>query len=407
MGSSTTSSSGGRALHLPINSLWANRKCVLTCAVVSIANMQYGLDSSCLASLQAMPGFLKVFGYPDPKLNGGYGIDRTFQQLIGSLLTLGAFLSCLLAGTFAAYLGRRPALWAACFLTALGAAIQIGTTSQGVVYLGRFVIGIGNGWLVIFSNIYCAEAAPAHLRAILVGLFTQWVTTGTIVGAVTTWATSRDLGKGSYQIPLGIQFIVPALLSVGLWFVPESPRWLVNRGRLQDARKALERLRGDSLSKEELELEWVETVKGIEEERKMAGGVTALDMFRGTNRRRTLLCFAVIIAQISSGVWFTISYSTYFFVVSGLGVEEAFRFNILKSSVGIIGVQVGMYLMRYVVGRRTILMLGGLFQGLCMLGLGITASTTVPGSPVSRSLVVTYYYYCSYTVGGLASIPMG
>lgn len=56
-------------------SLWANRKCLLICAIVSIANMQYGLDSACLASLQAMPGFLRVFGYPDPAQNGGYGID--------------------------------------------------------------------------------------------------------------------------------------------------------------------------------------------------------------------------------------------------------------------------------------------------------------------------------------------
>jgi len=45
------------------------------CAIVAVANMQYGLDSACLASLQAMPGFLRVFGYPDANLKGGYGID--------------------------------------------------------------------------------------------------------------------------------------------------------------------------------------------------------------------------------------------------------------------------------------------------------------------------------------------
>jgi hypothetical protein len=63
------------ATRLPETSLWANRKCLMICAIVAVANMQYGLDSACLASLQAMPGFLKVFGYPDPTLAGGYGID--------------------------------------------------------------------------------------------------------------------------------------------------------------------------------------------------------------------------------------------------------------------------------------------------------------------------------------------
>jgi len=62
------------ASTLPLTSLWANRKCLLICATVAIANMQYGLDSAAIASLQAMPGFLRVFGYPDPEAAGGYAI---------------------------------------------------------------------------------------------------------------------------------------------------------------------------------------------------------------------------------------------------------------------------------------------------------------------------------------------
>lgn len=47
----------------------------MICAIVAIANLQYGLDSAAIGGLQAMPGFLKVFGYPDPSQPGGYGID--------------------------------------------------------------------------------------------------------------------------------------------------------------------------------------------------------------------------------------------------------------------------------------------------------------------------------------------
>lgn len=170
----------------------------------------------------------------------------------------------------------------------MGAAIQIGTTNWGVVYLGRLVLGIGNGFLVTFSNIYCAEAAPAHLRAVLVALFSEWVTIGSIVGAAVTNATSKSLDKSSYQIPLGIQFIVPAMLAVGLFFVPESPRYLVNKGMLSQGRAALEELRGDSLNEKQFELEWVEMVKGIDEERKLAGSVGPRDMFRGSHSSTTL-----------------------------------------------------------------------------------------------------------------------
>ena len=62
---------------LPETSLWANRKCLVICAVVAIANMQYGLDSAIMASLQAMPGFLRVFGYEDPHATGGYAIEAS------------------------------------------------------------------------------------------------------------------------------------------------------------------------------------------------------------------------------------------------------------------------------------------------------------------------------------------
>ncbi len=66
---------------IPETSLWANRKCLLICAIVAIANMQYGLDSAAIGSLQAMPGFLMVFGYKDPSQAGGYAIEVIYSVL--------------------------------------------------------------------------------------------------------------------------------------------------------------------------------------------------------------------------------------------------------------------------------------------------------------------------------------
>ena len=115
-------------------------------------------------------------------------------------------------------------------------------------------------------------------------MFSWWVNIGSIVGAAVTNATKSRMDRASYQIPLGTLFIVPAFLAIVLFFVPESPRYLLYRGENEAARKALETLRGDSLKPEELELEWVEMAKGIEEEKRTAGGIAPLDMFRGTKR---------------------------------------------------------------------------------------------------------------------------
>lgn len=308
--------------------------------------------------------------------------------------------------------GRRPALALACMLTALGCAIQIGTTDKAVVYLGRLVLGVGNGFLVTFSNIYTAEASPAHLRAVMVALFSEWVTVGAIVGAAVTNATQARLDKASYQVPVGILFVVPVVLGCALWFVPESPRYLVHRGQLAAARAALETLRaGTGAGPEALELEWVEMVRGIQEEEKLASTVGPWDQYRrGPALRRTLLCYGVILSQAGSGSWFIISYSTYFLVVAGLSTPAAFRYSVMNTCVGLVGVNVGILLMRHVCGRRSILWVGATLQGFCMLGLAVGAGTVNPiGSSRGNNCVVAFlalYQFCYNAFVGVASYPV-
>ncbi|KAI1082924.1 general substrate transporter [Whalleya microplaca] len=372
-------------VKIPETSLWANRRCLFICAIVAIANMQYGLDSAAIGALQAMPGFLVVFGYKDPNQPGGYAIEGTFQQLIGSLLTLGAFLSSLVAGAFAHFFGRKVALWLACVLNAIACIIQISTTDKIAVYIGRLILGLANGFLVTFSNIY----APAHLRAVMVALFSEWVNIGSIIGAAVTNETKIRLDKASYQIPLGTLFIVPTFLAAGLFFVPESPRYLLYRGKTEAAKEAFKSLRGDSLPAEGLELEWIEMVKGIEEEKQLSKTIGPFDMFKGTELRRTLLCYGVIATQTGAGSWFVISYSTYFMIVAGLSVDDAFKYSVMNSCLGLLGVNIGMYLMRYVMGRRTVLMTGAIAQGCAMLGMAISA-TVAHGTLAARDCLIVF-----------------
>ncbi|KAI5861691.1 general substrate transporter [Durotheca rogersii] len=389
---------------LPENSLWSNRKCLLICATVAIANMQYGLDSAALGSLQAMPGFLEVFGYKDPSAPGGYAIESTFQSLIGSLLTLGAFLSSLVAGAFAHFFGRKVALWLACVLNAIACIIQMVSTDKAAIYVGRLILGLANGFLVTFSNIY---AAPAHLRAVMVALFSEWVNIGSIIGAAITNATKDRLDKASYLIPLGTLFIVPTFLAVGLFFVPESPRYLLYKGNIEQARESFTTLRGDSLSPEYLELEWAEMVKGIQEEKESAKTIGPLDMFKGTELRRTLLCFGVIATQTGAGSWFVITYSTYFMIVAGLEVNDAFKYSVMNTCLGFIGVNLGMYLMRHVMGRRTILMTGAVVQGCAMLGMAVSA-TVAYGTLEARNCLIAFsglYMFAYNAFVGDATYP--
>ncbi|KAL4947218.1 general substrate transporter [Aspergillus filifer] len=406
--------------------LWQNRKCLFLCCLVSMANLQYGFDLAAVGSLQAMPGFLKVFGYEDPSAEGGYAIDSTVQQLITSLLTLGSFSSSLVAGFFASYLGRRQALWLACIVNAIACGIQIGAPSAGVLYLGRLLLGFANGFLVTFSNIYTAEASPAHMRGVMVALFAYWVNIGSIMGAAVDNRTKEYMNELSYRIPLACLYIVPTFLFLALFFVPESPRWLLHRGEAEKARKALEKLRGKSYaalrapissssSSDDkgievppslLEIEWVEMVKGVEEEKREQGSVSAMDMFKGVDLRRTFLCYGIIACQTASGVWFLIGYQTYFFTVTG--ISKAFEFSIMNTCFGFLGVNVGMYAIRRLLGRRAILIVGAAACGLCQLGSAVAASVNPDSLATGRTLIaLTALFMFSYNgCVGAASYPV-
>lgn len=223
------------------SSLLSNWKCLLACTLVSMSPFQYGIDFGAIGGIQAMVGFLKIYGYPDPHVPGGYNISHERQQLISSLMTLGAFMSSSSAGLFATYMGRKQCLWMASALCCASNIIMMCTTNIAGLYAGRLLIGIANGWYMTFSQLYiqvCSrsmsyispadrkeqESTPARYRGLMISVFQIWTSIGTLIGTVVDNATSNFLGRGSYLIPLGIIYIIPVLMSIGLFFIPESPR---------------------------------------------------------------------------------------------------------------------------------------------------------------------------------------
>ena len=127
---------------------------------------------------------------------------------------------------------------------------------------------------------------------------------GTLIGTVVNWATAKRPDRSSYLIPLGLIYVVPVFITIGLFFIPESPRWLMLQGRKEEARKGLIWLRPKD---ENVDLELSEIEKAIEHEMDLAGSVDFLDMFRNPiDRRRTFLSVSAVTLQAASGSMFII-----------------------------------------------------------------------------------------------------
>ena len=184
----TGPSDTGIALHQVGNreakkTLRENLPGVLYCFVVSALAMQYGMDLVIINGAQAMRGFLKVFGYPDPDLAVGYGITSQFQLAITSMMVVGIILGSLAVGPCASYLGRRRTYLVGFLFSVTGNTILVLATNKGAIIFGRIVFGVSNAIYTEIPIIYISEAAPAHLRGALVSMIQFQVCIGTIIGA--------------------------------------------------------------------------------------------------------------------------------------------------------------------------------------------------------------------------------
>lgn len=141
------------------------------------------------------------------------------------------------------------------------------------------------------------------------------------MGAIANQYSKAYENKLCYQIPLASLFAIPCGLSILMFFVPESPRWLLVHGRSEEARRALATLRGTSFGAhpELLEEEFLEMKSGIEREKELATASSFMDMFRGSDRRRTFLCWAVVLSHSSSGISLIVAYG-----VSSWKISRAF-----------------------------------------------------------------------------------
>lgn len=96
----------------------------------------------------------QIFGYRDDALPLGWNISTERQQLISSLMTLGAFISSCFAGPIATYVGRKGSIWIASAMCCTANVIMMASTDIGAVYFGRLLIGLANGMFMTFSQLY-------------------------------------------------------------------------------------------------------------------------------------------------------------------------------------------------------------------------------------------------------------
>jgi SP family sugar:H+ symporter-like MFS transporter len=209
------------------------------------------------------------------------------------------------------------------------------------------------------------ESTPARYRGLMISVFQIWTSIGTLIGTVVDNATHAIDGRNSYIIPLAIIYFVPVVISIGLFFIPESPRWLMLVDRPAQASKAMLWLRPDPTT---VPAELAEIQAAIDAEKATKDTANFMDIWRDpVDRRRTLLSIAAISTQAASGAMFMIAYGTYFFQMAQVG--SPFMNSCILVAVGVFAVGVNSCVISKIGRRRVFLMTGLTICGLCQIAV--------------------------------------
>ncbi len=209
-----------------------------------------------------------LFGYDSGAVNGTQdGLKSAFQLsdeglgfTVGSLL-LGCMAGSFLAGRLADALGRRNVMMLAAILFLIGAIIQGFAHEQLIFVVARFMGGMAVGAASVLSPAYISEVAPANIRGRMTTIQQIMIITGLTAAFVVNYALAHSAGKsteifwGGYEAwrwMYWMQAIPAAIFLVALFFIPESPRYLVSKGRDAEAKVVLGRLFGQGSSESKL-----------------------------------------------------------------------------------------------------------------------------------------------------------
>ena len=343
-----------------------------------------------ISSVTALSGFL--FGFDTAIINGAIVFLRRHfhwteietEVAAGSLLA-GCALGAGIAGALSDRFGRKIVLLLSAVIFAFSSVATALPNGLGEFVGARVVAGVAIGIASMLAPLYIAEVSPAAIRGRLVSMNQLAIVLGILVSYLVGWAMA-GLGEGSWRWMFAVA-AVPSLLFFGaLFFVPESPRWLVKEGRRGEAAQVLARL-GEPPS----QLREIERVIAVE-----SGSLRQL-LEKGL-RRPLLIGVTLAILQQVTGINTVLYYGSIIFTeqAGAASTSAALWANVLVGAMNLVFTVVALFTIDRL-GRKVLLIsaAGGMGLSLTALGFVFTAGSVTP----SRVLALILCYVACFSFG--------
>ncbi|KAK5130436.1 hypothetical protein LTR08_002135 [Meristemomyces frigidus] len=376
-------------------------KAYLICCFAAFGGIFFGYDTGWMGGVLGMKFFIQQYtGLPYPDASdtaavAAFVLPAHDQSLVTSILSAGTFFGAIVAGDLADFIGRRMTIIMGCGIFSVGCILETASTGLGVMVAGRLICGFGVGFISAIVILYMSEIAPKKVRGALVAGYQFCITIGILLANCVVYATQNRLDTGSYRIPIAIQFLWAIILATGLFILPESPRFFVKHGRLEEATKALAYVRGQPQDSEYITDELAEIIANHEYEQQMIPQTSYIggwaNCFKGSvfkassNSRRTMVGILMQMMQQLTGINFIFYFGVVFFQSLG-SISNPFLISLITTLVNVCSTPVSFWLIERL-GRRTILLWGGSGMVIAQFIVGIIGVTAGKTSNHNNSAV--------------------
>ncbi|KAF5230442.1 hypothetical protein FAUST_9809 [Fusarium austroamericanum] len=369
-----------------------------------IAVIMAGFDAQIITSFYALPAFQTKYG---EKVHGGdgYEVPAPWQTALGMGNPIGQILGALASGYPLEMFGRKKTLAFCCVWSIALVFVQFFSTSIGMLCAGEILGGLAYGFYVVIAPTYASEVCPLALRGFLTTSINMAFVIGQFIAQGCAAGVETRMDEWAYKIPFAIQWVWPAILLAGLPFAPESPYWLVRKGRREAARSALLGL-SSSTNRPDID----KALVGIEQtdllEQEIESSTSWMECFKRANLVRTEISVMVYLIQVIGGNPL-IGYATYFFQKAGLDPSDAFNMGVGNTALGFTGTVLSWFLLNWFkLGRRTIYNAGMTVMTtlLFIIGFISISSTTSAAIWATATLMDIWTFVYQMTVGPICFV---
>lgn len=327
---------------------------VLVSAIAALAGLLFGFDTGIISGALLF-------------IEKDFTLSTMMKELIVSSVLIGAMTGSVASGHLTDVLGRKRIMLVIALIFTAGTAIATAANSVPTILLGRLLIGFAIGIGSYTAPLYIAELAPSHLRGGLVTFNQLAITIGIMCSYFINYIFTDT--QYSWRLMFGFGLIPALMLGIGMFFLPESPRWLVKQGRRNDARQVLQKIR----KQKEVEAEINEIQNSLVMENSRFS-----DVFLPWIRPVLFLGIMLGFLQQVTGINTIIYYAPTIFKLAGF--HDTATSILATAGIGVVNVLstiVAVFLLDKI-GRRKLLLTGlvGMGLSLSILSLGFCVGSS-------------------------------